>query len=265
MGLADEINDPSDKLEDYTIFLSGAKKVGKTSLAAQFPRSFIFEFEVGNAKHLKCAHRDITSLDELDKVLGLAEKESRTGVKNTWIFDEIGILYDMILEDVCQSNGVNDPGEIGFGKGWFNIKRKFRAYLLRFQALNGGKIYTGHEEEKTSSTRTNRSVTKSEARLSKEGNRVMEEITHMWLVMNFDSKGNRYLQIKGDDYIKAGHGFEDRFALIEDGKIPLGKNVHEAYQNFLKAWNNQPIVEATATPTSAKVKVTTPTFKFAKQ
>ena len=194
--------------------------------------------EVNNAKHLRAAYRDITSLKVLDETLKEAAKETKAG---TWIIDEVNIIYEMIVTDICETERILDLSELGFGKGWSAAKKRFREYIRRFLALPGGHIFTAHEEEKQAQTRNNRSVSKSEARLSKEANRVMEECTHSWFVMNFDADGNRYLQIKGDDYVKAGHGFEGRFTLIEDGKIPLGNSPEQGYRNFVAAWNNEPI------------------------
>lgn len=242
---------PSDDLSTYTLFITGAKKVGKTSLCAQFPRSFIFEMEVGNARHLHCAYEDVGSLADLDKLLKIAEKETQPA---TWIVDEVNIIYDMIVEQICKAEGVPDLMELGYGKGWSRAKQIFNGYIRRIQNLPGGHIYTGHEEEKTSKTRNGREVTKSEARVSKECNRVMDAYTTMWASMNFDSEGNRYLQIVGDDYVKAGHGFGgSHFKLVEDGKIPLGNTAEQAYINFIKAWNNEPImVSSSKAPTQKK-------------
>lgn len=245
MGLFDK-KVPSDDLSTYTLFITGAKKVGKTSLCAQFPRSFIFEMEVGNARHLECAYEDVGDLTTLDHILKVASKEKEPA---TWIVDEVNIIYDMIVEHICKAEGVADLMELAYGKGWSRAKQMFNGFIRRIQNLPGGHIYTGHEEEKTSKTRGGREVTKSEARVSKETNRVMEAYTTMWASMNFDAEGHRYLQIVGDDYVKAGHGFSEKhFKLVEDGKIPLGNSPEEAYRNFIKAWNNEPIVGSFSRP-----------------
>ena len=51
MQLPKNKNVPSDDLADYVLMIAGEKKIGKTSLAAEFPDSFVIEGEPGNAAH----------------------------------------------------------------------------------------------------------------------------------------------------------------------------------------------------------------------
>ena len=47
LTLPTEKSKPSSRLGDYTWLIYGAKKIGKTSLVAQFPETLILSFEPG--------------------------------------------------------------------------------------------------------------------------------------------------------------------------------------------------------------------------
>lgn len=229
---------PPDNIADYILMIVGEKKIGKTSFCAQFPDHFIMEFEPGNAKHLKANYEDVGSLATFDSLL--KELEKNPGYCKTLILDEITILYDLIHRKLLKMEAIEDPGQLGFGKGWGRIGRTFDNYITRLQSLGCGIIYTGHSEIKEAETRSGRKISKLEAAMGGRVSKTMDRLTQFWGVMQFDEHGGRNMHITGDDYLKAGHGFsENHFKLVNDGIIPLGSSPVEAYQNFIKAWNNE--------------------------
>ena len=250
MRLPRQVNQPSNNISDYFIFLSGEKKVGKTAFCSQFPEHLILEFEVGNAKHLTARYIDIPNLKvlhEIKKAL-LEEKDSY----KTLIIDEINILYELIMTKVCKENGVMDPQEIGFARGWNAIRREFEDWIRFFQSLGVGVIYTGHNIIKTVTTKQRQEISSLEAKLSKAVNEIMERYVHMWFCMLYDNNNNRVLQIEGDGFVKAGHGFGvSHFTKVVEGQIPLGHSPQLGFRNFMAAWNNQAIV-STQKPVETK-------------
>lgn len=231
---------PSTSLSDYTLFIAGEKKVGKTSFCAQFPKHFILEFECGNAKHINANYEDIPDLATFTTIL--KDLENSPDYASTVICDEINILYEMLVQDICKTEGILDPQELPFGRGWGAIGRKFRAFINRLQSLPSGNIYTGHSEVKEITTRQGRKINKLEAALMGQPNKIMERITHGWFAMQFDKGSERYLYIEGDDFIKAAHGFKDNFQTITEGKIPLGNSPQQGFTNFTSAWANRLIL-----------------------
>lgn len=251
MKLPTQRKKPSDNIVDYILMIVGEKKVGKTSFCTQFPNNFIMEFEPGNAKHLDANYEDITSLSVFNSLL--RELENNPGYCKTLILDEITILYDLIHLALLALEGIEDPQKLGHGKGWGRIGRTFDSYIRRLQSLDCGIIYTGHSEIKEAESRSGRKISKLEAAMGSRVSRTMDRLTHFWGVMQFNEEGNRNLHITGDDYIKAGHGFsENHFKLVEGGVIPLGSSPVEGYQNFIKAWNNEPLNNSLGKRTTKK-------------
>ena len=163
MAIKQVIKSPTDKLRDYTLLIAGEKKVGKTALCSQFPDHFIFEFEVGNAKHLNCSYEDISTLKVFNDILSEAENTQWFG---TIICDEIAVLYDMCAGSVCKKAGIEHLSDLEWGKGWQLTSKMFESYLRRLQGLSGGNIYTAHTEVKTIKTRNKQDISKMETTLS---------------------------------------------------------------------------------------------------
>jgi len=250
MKLPRQINQPSDNIGDYVIFLSGEKKVGKTAFCSQFPDHLILEFETGNAKHLAARYIDIPDLKTLNEVKKalLEEKDSY----KTLIIDEVNIIYELIMIRICKEHGIMDLQEIGFARGWNAVRREFEGWIRFFQSLDAGVIYTGHNLIKTVTTKTKQEISSLESKLNKAVGEIMDRYVHMWFCMLFDQNNNRVLQIEGDGFVKAGHGFSgSHFQHVIEGQIPLGHSPQLGYNNFIKAWNNQPIV-TTQKPIDAK-------------
>lgn len=238
--LPNQIIEPSGSLSDYVMFISGEKKCGKTAFCAQFPNHLIFEFECGNASHIKCNYVDIPNLNVF---LGLL-KEAQAGLNGikTIILDEVNILYKMLVNKLCKDANVLDPMDLGWGKGYKRINDDFDRYLNILQSLDCGIIYTSHSELREISLRSGRKIERLCPRTGKHVRDFCYDInSQLCGVMMFDENRNRIMQVVGDDYIEAGHGFTsmDRFLTVQNGFIPLGSSPSQAYQNFQKAWNNE--------------------------
>ena len=82
---------------------------------------------------------------------------------------------------------------------------------------------------------------RTEPSLPGQAKDVLEGLVDIWAFYTYD-KDVRTLIIQGDDFIGAGHRIENRFRYA-DGEpikiIPMGKSPKEAYQNFVKAFENK--------------------------
>ncbi len=235
---------PSDSLADYTILIAGEKNAGKTSFAAQFPNHFIFEFEPGNAKHLSCVYRDIPDLKTFEKWLKEAENDPNP---HTIIIDEVQKLYDLCYEQLLKEEGVDDPKDLGWAKGWIRIAARFNKYITRLQALPGGNIYTAHSVTKELERRGGGKLTKICPKFGAETTRFKDKYLHICGMIMFTDKGQREFILQGDDIIEASCKLLDDHFYYNSGqglkrsiaKFPMGRNAVEAYDNFTKAFANK--------------------------
>lgn len=239
MPLPTQKKTPSDTLADYTILIAGEKNSGKTGFAAQFPNHFIFEFEPGNAKHLNCVYEDIPNLKTFDYWLQKAEKDPEP---RTIVIDEVQRLYNLIMERLLDQEGVDDPKDLGWGKGWKRINAQFDKYITRLQALPGGNIYTAHCEYKEMELRSGKKITKLVPKFGAETNRFKDKWIHICGQIMFTDGGQRIFYLQGDELIEASCKLLDnhfRFNGRSLNKFPMGANATEAYNNFTIAFANE--------------------------
>lgn len=231
---------PSKNLTDYTLLIAGTKKIGKTSFCAQFPNHIILEFETGNAKHLNCRYVDVPTHKDAQEVLQFLEKNPN--YCSTIIVDNVQALYELFVEKITNDLKVNDPSEKAHGAAWGTIGRRFSEYLNRLQGMGKGVIYTAHTKTKYYTNINGVEVSKLETNLGSRAHEMMYRNTQFWGVMAYGKGKNaeREMVIAGDEITSAGHGFKDHFKLC-NRVIPMGKSPEEAYSNFIKAWNNEPI------------------------
>lgn len=238
MPLPTEKKIPSESLADYTILICGEKNTGKTSFAAQFPNHFIFEFEPGNAKHLNCVYEDIPNLEIFEKWLTEAEKEP---THRTIVIDEVQRLYDLCLEKLLKEEGVDDPKDLGWAKGWKRIATYFNKYITRLQALPGGNIYTAHCEFREMETRRGRKITKITPKFGAEVTRLKDKQLHICGMIMFTEDGNRDFYLQGDDLIEASCKLLNNHFRYQNRsiiKFPMGSSAQAAYANFVSAFAN---------------------------
>jgi len=265
MPIEKVINAPPKDLSQFNILLGGPKKIGKSSLAAQWPNSHLAECEPGNALHIRCSYTDIPDIKALDAFL---KDASDTEWVQTWILDEISAPYNWILQQTCNDEGVLDPSEVPHGKLWGVIKRRYMERIDKLFGLTGGKILTAHACQKTVKTVTRKEITTYECDYGATIRKglVDPRIHNVWLMDYCNDE--RVIILQGDDYYKAcTANLEEHFKTPEGRSIrivPLGTRAKEGYENLINAFNNElELPEEYLVPESSPVtKTSQPVKKF---
>jgi hypothetical protein len=235
---------PSDDMGDYSWMFYGAKKIGKTSLAAQFPDALFFMFEPG-AKALKVYTLDCSSWANALGYLKLLEDEHKKGTLRykTFVIDTGFEAYQKCFEYVCTEENIEYPRMDNFGKDWKKITNEFRSFHARIAALGVGLVVLCHEKLKESMTRTGNKFDMVVPNLSSAADDYYRAVIDNVCWYHYRNR-ERFLLIKGSDYALAGVAVEvnDRFLTRKETPIhsvPMGKAAKEGYQYLVKAWNNQ--------------------------
>src|SRR6478752_4032607 len=76
LTLPTEMSVPLTRFQDYSLWLYGARKIGKTTLASMFPDTFLMMAEPG-AKDLSVYQRAITQWKHFTGYIKLLEKDDR--------------------------------------------------------------------------------------------------------------------------------------------------------------------------------------------
>lgn len=247
--LPTEKSSPSDDLSDYSMLLYGSKKIGKTSLAAQFPDALFLALEPGT-KALRVFSTPVPSWDHADAIVEALEKPGGCDRYKTIVVDTVDILYTHAFEHICKKQMINHPQEENdYGATWGEIRKLFRSLVVRILNLPAGSIFISHDTEKEVTLRNGDIVDRVQPTMSKQAIEEVEGIVD--IIGNYGYEGSsRVLRIDGRQEVVAGCRLEERF--VRKGgnpstpgdrvvRIPMGRTSAEAYSNFIKAFNNEQI------------------------
>lgn len=102
----------SRDLKGKYICIYSLPKVGKTSLACQFPNNLLLGFEHGWNAIAGAKAIDITKWADFKMVLRQLEKPEAKELYDTVTIDTVGISWQMCEDFICAQNGVQKIADI---------------------------------------------------------------------------------------------------------------------------------------------------------
>lgn len=246
--LATEKSKPVLEIGGYSILLYGKKKIGKTTMCQHFPQTHFLMFEPG-AKKLSLYQKPVRTWAEFRQYVKLFQADIKF---KTVVIDPVDIAYDMCMAYVCTKLNIIHPSEADWGKGWSAVRKEFMGEMNKL--LNSGKgiIFVSHMREEEIEERGKRSYHRKTNTMSGQAKEAIEGVVDVWCCYDYEG-GKRTLTILGDDSNDVGHRLNEepgpRF-LYTNGEpvrvIDMGKSSKEAYQNFMKGFNNQLVKEVSS-------------------
>lgn len=106
----------SRDLRGKYICIYGLPKVGKTTLACQFPKNLLLGFEHGWNAIAGAKAVDITKWSDFKMVLRQLEKQEAKEMYDTITIDTVGIAWELAEQYVCAQHGVQKISDIPWGK-----------------------------------------------------------------------------------------------------------------------------------------------------
>lgn len=222
-------------LGQYSIWLYGQPKSGKTSLASKFGNALFGMTEKGDkAQALKkvnlynkdwpdylkfpatvaASDHDLVVVDVLEKAVDCCFKhmQEETGIENPE-GNEWNVLRDPFIQWVYDLLNLDDKGCI----------------LISHASTKEVKNTLGEKMDSIHPGLTGKPLSQIEGEV--------DMIVYLGYVQN-----HRVLQLIGDEYVMAGHRIEHAFIDTEGEKIkyvPMGGSASEAHENFLRAFENE--------------------------
>lgn len=232
-------------LGDFAILLYGEKKIGKTSVAAQFPNAILFEWELGgrSLEAFQVPDRNATPPEPVlnwkrfVRYIDLLEKDT---TYKTVVIDPVDLAYKSCSKHVCRQLGIDHPSDEKWGKGWDAVDTEFVAQFERLAATQKGIVYITHAEKDELTGPDGITTHRIETTLPTQAKRYFERIVDIWAYIGYSGK-RREMIIRGNAKVLAGCRLRKHF--LCDKKpvraIPLGRNPEEAYANFLSCFQNK--------------------------
>lgn len=142
------------KVKDITpkvFFIWGQSMSGKTYLARQFPNPVIINTD-GNAKKVDTPSVEVFDFETFVKVLN--EIEAGKHDFKTIIIDLVDDIKTMLQNYVCKKYGVDDEGEVPYGKGYREVKMVWQKLMVRLNKLPYNVIFISHITEISENNQT---------------------------------------------------------------------------------------------------------------
>lgn len=237
-ALPTEFTEPTGDLMNAIVVLSGLRKIGKTSLAAQAGgKALVLAFETGY-KGLRLKKEDVATWRKAEIVLKALKKDK---TYNTAVIDTVDRAYAVCEQYTCDDMGIKDLGDAEYGKGWRENRKRFGDFINELTHTGKGLWIISHTSEAEIKTRGGEAYTRIVPSMPKQAREVVEPLADIMAYYQYDGD-RRILTILGDDHIPAGHRFAERFR-TPDGRrirhIDMGRNATEGYRNFVAAFNNK--------------------------
>ena len=93
--------------------------------------------------------QDITSWGEMKQVFRELKRPEVQAVYKAVIVDTIDVAADRCKKYICQQNGIEDLGDLGYGKGWTKFKDEFNEIFRGLTQLGYAVFFIGHHKEVT--------------------------------------------------------------------------------------------------------------------
>ena len=214
IGLPTKKKKPITSIETFTCCLYGREKIGKTTLASQWPEVLFLSTEPGTkGMEIYEFNHENGGVKNWDLLIDAVDLLERTNDFKTIAIDTIDRAYDMCLDYVCTNLGVDYPGKSAdgkedFGKSWSKVKKEFLYQIHRIIQSGRGIIFVSHAKELEIKTRSGEKYTKIVPSMSNQARVVIEALVDLFFYAEYvkDIHGNnrRILVCEGDDTIWAG-------------------------------------------------------------
>ena len=261
--------EPSGNLTDYCVFIFGAKGVGKTSLAAQFPGSVILQLEP-RRRSLRVRQYEVRpmSIKELTrkgitdspwtKIKEFIAEAIKDDTVDHICIDTADKFYDAAFIHHCTKKGVENPSECNdWGQTWDAIRWDVEEQVNKILYSDLGCLLTSHT--KLRENEEDMEGTEFYAPTCKPAMwQILKAAADYSFFYGFLSS-KRVLRMRGsEERYWLACGPEDHFLSPEGNRvetISMGVTSTEAYQQLTNSFKNKVQDISSPSPTKTMKKI----------
>lgn len=222
----------SRDLKGKFVCIYSLPKVGKTSMACQFPKNLLCAFEKGYNAIAGIKPIDITKWSDFKLVLRQLEKPEARQLYDTVTLDTIGIAWEMCEQFICAQNGVQKIGDIPWGGGYSACKKEFESCLRKITQLGYGLVIIAHVEKRIEKRADDTEVEILGPAIPKRAYEIVNQLVDIigYIDITWDEEGNseRWLYTRKTPTVMAGSRFKYLAPKIKFGYNELVAAIGEA-------------------------------------
>ena len=228
----------SRDLKGKFVCIYSLPKVGKTSLACQFPKNLLVAFEKGYNAQGGAMPVDITKWPDFKLVLRQLEQPAAREMYDTVTLDTVGIAWEMCEQFVCAQNGVQQISDIPWGGGYTACKREFESCLRKITQLGYGLVIIAHVDKRTEKRADDTEVEILGPAIPKRAYEIVNQLVDIigYIDITWDDEGNsqRWLYTRKTPTVMAGSRFKYLAPKIKFGYDELVNAVGDAIDKAQK-------------------------------
>lgn len=228
----------SRDLKGKFVCIYSLPKVGKTSLACQFPKNLLCGFEHGWNAISGAKAVDIHKWSDFKQILRQLEKPQAQEMYNTITIDTVGIAWDMCEQFVCSQNGVQKIADIPWGGGYSACKKEFESCLRKITQLGYGLVIIAHVEKRIEKRADDSEVEILGPAIPKRAYEIVNQLVDIigYIDVTWDEEGNseRWLYTRKTPTVMAGSRFPHLAAKIKFGYQELVDAIANAIEKSEK-------------------------------
>lgn len=221
----------SRDLKDKYILLYGLPKIGKTAMAASFPRNLILAAQVGYHAIDNINVVDINSwLDFKDYLKQLEDPEVHE-LYDTVTIDTVSRLWTLCEKYICSVAGVQEIGQIPWGRGFTKLQNEFADALTKITILHYGLILIAHSDIRTGMNEKGKEIQYFAPSLDKRCYNIVNPLVDIiGYITKKSGTNHRVIYTRATDEIMAGSRYGNLAPEIPFGYNELNKALSEAIQ-----------------------------------
>lgn len=142
-------NKVSKNISSYSTLLFGQPKVGKSRLAAEFPKPIFFATEPTQTTIPGAYIVPITKWSEFKQYLRQLKDQELKDTFSTVVIDTIDLASSYAEKYICQREGVESIKDIAWGTGYKMVENEFRDTLFSIRQEGYGLVMISHVTSST--------------------------------------------------------------------------------------------------------------------
>lgn len=222
----------SRDLKGKFVCIYSLPKVGKTSMACQFPKNLLCAFEKGYNAIAGVRPIDITKWSDFKLVLRQLEKPEARQMYDTVTLDTIGIAWEMCEQFICAQNGVQKIADIPWGGGYSACKKEFESCLRKITQLGFGLVIIAHVDKRIEKRADDDEVEILGPAIPKRAYEIVNQLVDIigYIDITWDEEGNseRWLYTRKTPTVMAGSRFKYLAPKIKFGYDELVNAISDA-------------------------------------
>lgn len=207
-------------------------KVGKTTLACQFPKNLLLGFEHGWNAIAGAKAVDITKWSDFKMVLRQLEKQEAKEMYDTITIDTVGIAWELAEQYVCAQHGVQKISDIPWGQGYKDLAREFENSIRKITQLGYGLVIIAHVDKRVEMIGEDNEVEILGPAIPKRAyaivNQLVDIIGYIAVTWNEKGESERWLYTRKTPTIMAGSRFPHLAEKIKFGYAELTEALNDA-------------------------------------